>query len=98
MEMSRVLAVLSVAVLASCGQSSPETADTAPNAMSPWHSLTESEINEAVAAASDAFGEGILFNRISLTEPDKNKARAWRAGDQVTRGGIITQGQTVTVV
>ena len=85
----RVLAVLSVVALTSCGQSTQEIADNAPTTMSPWHSLTESEINEAATAASDAFGEGILFNRISLTEPDKNKALTWQAGDTATRGADI---------
>ena len=70
MGINRVLAVLSVAVLASCGQSLQEADNNTPTTMSPWHSLTETEINEAAAAVSDAFGEGILFNRISLTEPD----------------------------
>ena len=89
MGINRVLAVLSIAVLASCGLNSPETADTAPSAMSPWHSLTEREINEAADAASDAFGEGILFNRISLTEPNKTEARIWQAGDTAARGADI---------
>ena len=52
----RVLAVLSVVALTSCGQSTQEIGDNAATAMSPWHSLTESEINEAATAASDAFG------------------------------------------
>ena len=86
---NRVLAVLSVAVLASCGQSSQETGNNTPTTTSPWHSLTETEINEAAAAVSEAFGEGILFSRISLTEPDKNEARTWQAGDTATRGADI---------
>ena len=89
MGINRVLAVLSVAVLASCGQSSRETGNNTPTTTSPWHSLTETEINEAAAAVSEAFGEGILFNRISLTEPDKNEARTWQAGDTATRGADI---------
>ena len=89
MGINRALAGLSVAVLASCGQSSPETADTTPMAMSPWHSLTETEINEAAAAVSNTFGKGIVFNRISLTEPNKTKARAWQAGDKASRGADI---------
>ena len=86
---NRVLAVLSVAVLASCGQSSQEAGNNTPTTTSPWHSLTETEINEAAAAVSEAFGEGILFSRISLTEPDKNEARTWQAGDTATRGADI---------
>jgi Cu2+-containing amine oxidase len=85
----RVLAVLSVVALTSCGQSTQEIGENAATAMSPWHSLTESEINEAATAASDAFGEGILFNRISLTEPNKNTARTWRVSDQAARGADI---------
>ena len=60
MGINRVLAVLSVAVLASCGQSSRETGNNTPTTTSPWHSLTETEINEAAAAVSEAFGEGIF--------------------------------------
>ena len=89
MGINRVLAVLSVAVLASCGQSSQETGNNTPSTLSPWHSLTETEINEAAAAVNGAFGDGILFNRISLTEPDKSKARAWQTGDQAARGADI---------
>ena len=81
----RVVAIVSFVVLASCGQNSQEAGSNAPTTLSPWHSLTETEINEAAAAVNDAFGEGVLFNRISLTEPDKNKARAWQTGDQAAR-------------
>ena len=89
MGINRGLAILSIAALASCGQSSQDTAKTTPNTLSPWHSLTETEINEAAAAVSDTFGDGILFNRISLTEPDKNEARTWQAGDTATRGADV---------
>ena len=89
MGINRVLAVLSVVALVSCGQSSRETVDTTSTTMSPWHSLTEAEINEAAAAVSITFGEDIVFNRISLTEPNKAKARAWQASDKAARGADI---------
>ena len=63
--------------------------DVPPVEKSPWQSLTEQEINEASRAVSESLGPGILFNRISLTEPDKNKARAWQEGDSATRGADI---------
>ena len=85
----RVVAIVSFVVLIGCDQSSQQAGNNAPTTTSPWHSLTETEINEAAAAVSDVFGEGILFNRISLTEPDKNKARAWQEGDSATRGADI---------
>ena len=84
MEINRVLAVLSIVALVSCGQSSRETVDTTSTTMSPWHSLTATEISEAAAAANKALGEGIIFNRISLTEPDKTDARGIA---QVLRSG-----------
>ena len=85
----RVVAIVSFVVLASCGQSPQEADNNAPTTLSPWHSLTETEINEAAAAVNGAFGEDVLFNRISLTEPDKSKARAWHTGDQAARGADI---------
>jgi primary-amine oxidase len=85
----RVVVIVSFVVLASCGQNSQEMGTNTPTTMSPWHSLTEAEINEATAAVTDAFGEGILFNRISLTEPKKNEARTWQAGDTAARGADI---------
>ena len=63
--------------------------DIPPVEKSPWQSLTEQEINEASRAVSDSLGPGIIFNRISLTEPDKNEARTWQAGDTATRGADI---------
>ena len=89
MGINRVLAVLSIVALVSCGQSSRETVDTTSTTMSPWHSLTATEISEAAAATNKAFGEGIIFNRISLTEPDKTDARAWQSGDKANRGADI---------
>ena len=89
MRIYSVVAIVSFVVFTGCGQSSQQAGNNASAATSPWHSLTETEINEAAAAVNDAFGEGILFNRISLTEPDKNKARAWQAGDTATRGADI---------
>ena len=55
------VAVLSVAVLASCGQSSQEAGNNAPTTMSPWHSLTETEINEAAAAVNGCVWRGHLI-------------------------------------
>ena len=89
MRIYRVVAIVSFMVLASCGQSSQQAANNAPTTKSPWHSLTETEINEAATAVNGAFGEDVLFNRISLTEPDKSKARAWQTGDQAARGADI---------
>ena len=85
----RFVAILSVVALASCGQSPQEMGDTTLSKISPWHSLTETEINEAATAATNTFGEGIVFNRISLTEPDKTEARSWQVGDKAARGADI---------
>jgi hypothetical protein len=61
MGINRVLTVLGVLALTSCGQSPQEMASNTPTTKSPWHSLTEKEINEAAAAASYAFGTVIVL-------------------------------------
>ena len=62
MRIYSVVAIVSFVVFTGCGQSSQQAGNNASATTSPWHSLTETEINEAAAAVNDAFGEGILFN------------------------------------
>jgi primary-amine oxidase len=81
--------ILTILVLAGCGQSSTQTQEIPSAVLSPWHSLTAVEINEASAAVSSAFGSDVIFNRISLTEPDKERARSWEAGQSSPRSADV---------
>ena len=81
--------ILTILVLAGCGQSSTQTQEISSVVLSPWHSLTAVEINEASAAVSSAFGSDVIFNRISLTEPDKERARSWKAGQSSPRSADV---------
>lgn len=81
--------ILTILVLAGCGQSSTQTQEIPSAVLSPWHSLTAVEINEASAAVSSAFGSDVIFNRISLTEPDKERARSWKAGQSSPRSADV---------
>ena len=81
--------ILTILVLAGCGQSSTQTQEISSAVLSPWHSLTAVEINEASAAVSSAFGSDVIFNRISLTEPDKERARSWKAGQSSPRSADV---------
>jgi primary-amine oxidase len=81
--------ILTILVLAGCGQSSTQTQEIPLAVLSPWHSLTAVEINEASAAVSSAFGSDVIFNRISLTEPDKERARSWEAGQSSPRSADV---------
>lgn len=83
MKFYQLVVILNVLALASCSQS------TTPTTLSPWHSLTAAEINEASTAVSEAVGPGIIFNRISLTEPDKTHARSWEAGNSSPRSADV---------
>ena len=81
--------ILTILVLVGCGQSSTQTQEIPSAVLSPWHSLTAVEINEASAAVSSAFGSDVIFNRISLTEPDKERARSWKAGQSSPRSADV---------
>ena len=81
--------ILTILVLAGCGQSSTQTQEIPSAVLSPWHSLTAVEINEASAAVSSAFGSDVIFNRISLTEPDKERARSWKARQSSPRSADV---------
>jgi primary-amine oxidase len=81
--------ILTILVLVGCGQSSTQSREIPSAVLSPWHSLTAVEINEASAAVSSAFGSDVIFNRISLTEPDKERARSWEAGQSSPRSADV---------
>lgn len=57
---------------------------------SPWSSLSGAEYQIAARAISAAHGENVLFTRISLKQPDKQEALAWREGEQAQRDAEIT--------
>ena len=57
--------------------------------LSPWHSLTEEEIKRAAAALIGREGNGIVINRISLKEPNKQLAKAWQSNESAQRGADL---------
>lgn len=65
-----------------------ETVET--HQLSPWHSLTAVEIEQASAAVKSRHGEQIIINRISLRQPDKADALAWVPDQTALRGADIT--------
>ena len=73
------------------GQNEPSE-PIAPAERSPWHSLTSDEITEAVSALRASVGEEIRFNQISLLEPIKSDALAWKRGATAARGIAVCKG------
>ncbi|MBF2754464.1 MAG: hypothetical protein ISN29_04290 [Gammaproteobacteria bacterium AqS3] len=61
--------------------------------LTPWRSLTSDEIARAAEAVRSDAGEGVLlFNRISLAEPNKARALAWSPGETPERSAEIAYG------
>ncbi len=80
---------ISVALLGACsGDQQNETSDAA-RAISPWHSLTEAEVREAATAVMDSTDDAIVFNRVSLLEPDKKQAITWQGTEPARRGADV---------
>ena len=83
-------------LLASCAQPSNQSSGKnesseamAAKELSPWHSLTSDEITEAVSALRASVGDEIMFNRVSLLEPVKSDALAWKSGATAGRGADL---------
>ena len=57
---------------------------------SPWDSLSAQEIQATAAAVIQRHGGGVLFNRISLAQPDKTVALQWRPGQQAARQAAVS--------
>ena len=57
---------------------------------SPWNSLNAQEIQSAATAVKQRHGRGVLFNRISLAQPDKTTALQWQSGQQAVRQAAVS--------
>ena len=57
---------------------------------SPWNSLSAQEIQSAATAVKQRHGRGVLFNRISLAQPDKTTALQWQSGQQAVRQAAVS--------
>jgi primary-amine oxidase len=62
----------------------------APLVPSPWDGLSASEYQLAAKLIQQVHGENIMFARISLRQPDKARALAWRDGEKAQRGAEVT--------
>jgi primary-amine oxidase len=58
--------------------------------LSPWDSLTSDEISRASASVKERHGESVVFSRISLRQPNKSTALAWKSGQVAAREAEIT--------
>lgn len=59
-------------------------------AVTPWDGLSAADYQIAAAAIKQAQGEDVMFIRISLQQPDKQKALAWQPGQIAERAAEIT--------
>ena len=80
---------IALALLSACSKDLPTGAPGAPGSISPWHSLTETEIREVSAAVLASSDDPIIFNRISLLEPEKEQAILWTGSTPGRRGADI---------
>lgn len=80
-------------LVAGCGKEAPaptgKEATPERASLSPWHGLTEGEINEAASTVVQASSESPLFNRISLAEPKKSEALRWSPGTDALRAADV---------
>ena len=76
-----LLIVVAVTLLGACSGDQRDETSIAAGPLSPWHSLTEAEVQEAAAAVMDSTDDAVVFNRISLLEPDKEQAIAWQGAE-----------------
>ena len=58
--------------------------------LSPWDGLTGEEIASVARAVKARHGDGVIFNRISLRQPEKATALAWEKGQTSSREAEIT--------
>ena len=57
---------------------------------SPWDGLQPQEYRAAAELIKALHGDDVLFTRISLRQPDKTKALAWREGTSAQRDADVT--------
>ena len=80
---------LLLSLLAACSSDRAPEATPSNSAVSPWQSLSAEEITEAAKALLDREGDGIVINRMSLKEPNKQTAKAWSPDSQAERGADL---------
>lgn len=84
-----LLVLLTLSGLAACNSSDTQEESTSSPTKSPWQSLSAEEIEAAANALIDREGNGVVINRISLLEPNKETARAWTPGTEAERGADL---------
>ena len=80
---------IAVTLLSACSGDQRNGPPVAAGPISPWHSLTEAEVQEVAAAVIASTADAIVFNRISLLEPDKEQAIAWQGTVPARRGADV---------
>ena len=78
---------ISLTLLAACVPEKHQADLT--STLSPWHSLTAEEIREVAAAVTESVDGTLVFNRISLLEPDKSQALSWQTDTNAARGADV---------
>lgn len=84
-----LLVLLTLSGLAACNSSDTQEESTSSPTKSPWQSLSAEEIEAAATALIEREGNGVVINRISLLEPNKETARAWTPGTEAERGADL---------
>ena len=84
-----LLVLLTLSGLAACNSSDTQEESTSSPTKSPWQSLSAEEIEAAANALIDREGNGVVINRISLLEPNKETATAWTPGTEPERGADL---------
>jgi Cu2+-containing amine oxidase len=68
----------------------PNPEDDMKRVTSPWDSLSANEIEQAARAIRARHGDATIFNRISLSQPEKSVALQWQAGQTPRRSALIS--------
>jgi len=84
-----LLVLLTLSGLAACNSSDTQEESNSSPIKSPWQSLSAEEIEAAANALIDREGNGVVINRISLLEPNKETATAWTPGTEAERGADL---------
>ena len=80
---------MAIALLGACSGDQQNETSSASEPISPWHSLTEAEVREAAGAVMESTDDTVVFNRISLLEPDKAQAISWQGTEPAQRGADV---------
>lgn len=80
---------LLLSFLGACSSDGAPDETASNDAVSPWQSLSAEEIAAAAKALIDREGDGIVINRMSLKEPNKQTAKAWTTDTPAERGADL---------